>query len=70
MPKTPKQALQQTRHASGPPGLGNGVERSLAKLASLPGVPKDEPSAEYKCAACAARLDRGGKYGLLAQSAP
>ncbi|HEY2786104.1 MAG TPA: hypothetical protein VGJ05_14140 [Fimbriiglobus sp.] len=52
-----------------PPAI-DGLERSLAELAALPGVPEDGPSAEYKCPACAAALDRRGKYGFLAPDNP
>jgi hypothetical protein len=46
------------------------LERALAELAELPGVPEDGPPAEYTCPACGAALDRRGKYGFPAPDKP
>lgn len=52
-----------------PPAIDE-LERSLAELASLPGVPEDGPPAEYRCPACGAALERRGKYGFLTPDNP
>lgn len=46
------------------------LERSLAALAALAGVPEQGPSAEHKCPACGAVLERLDKYGFLAPDNP
>jgi hypothetical protein len=52
-----------------PPAIDE-LERSLAALASLTGIPEVGPPAEYVCPACDASLERRGKYGYLAPNNP
>lgn len=52
-----------------PPAIDE-LERALARLADLPGVPEEGPPAEYTCPSCGAALDRRGKYGFPAPDAP
>jgi hypothetical protein len=52
-----------------PPAIDE-LERAVSQLAALPGVPEDGPSAEYKCPACEAAMERRGKYGFLAPNNP
>jgi hypothetical protein len=46
------------------------LERALARLASLDGVPEQSPAAEYYCPACGATLERRGTYGFPAPDDP
>jgi hypothetical protein len=52
-----------------PPAIDE-LEQALDKLAGLPGVPEDGPSAKFKCPACNAALERRGRYGFPAPLNP
>jgi hypothetical protein len=52
------------------PSAIDALERAVANLAALPGVPEQGSPAKFRCPACGAGLERRGKYGFCAPLNP